>query len=114
MLLGNTADALGLRLRALRAQAESRWLLGDLTGAMDRLRTGRTLARSGAPAGQDFIEVSIIDARLRELESLRRAQLAEQRGGRGGRGDAPGADPDGKGRGSDAEPKPLSAGITGG
>lgn len=97
MLLGTTADALGLRLRALRAQAESRWLLGDLTGAMDRLRTGRTLARSGA-AGQDFIEVSIIDARLRELESLRRQQLAEQRGGRGERGERS----DDKDRGSDS------------
>ena len=97
MLLGTTADALGLRLRALRAQAESRWLLGDLTGAMDRLRTGRTLARSGA-AGQDFIEVSIIDARLRELENLRRQQLAEQRGGRGERGERS----DDKDRGSDS------------
>jgi predicted Zn-dependent protease len=101
MLLGTTADALGLRLRALRAQAESRWLLGDLTGAMDRLRTGRTLARSGA-AGQEFIEVSIIDARLRELESLRRQQLAEQRGGRGERGERSDDKDRGSGGGSDS------------
>jgi predicted Zn-dependent protease len=80
LLLGNTAEALGLRLRALRAHAESRLLVGDLTGAMDRLRSGRKLAR-GSAAGQDFIEASIIDARLRELEARRRALIAE-RGGR--------------------------------
>ncbi len=80
LLLGNCAEALGLRLRALRAHAESRLLVGDLTGALDRLRGGRQLARSGT-AGQDFIEASIIDARLRELEARRRALIAE-RGGR--------------------------------
>jgi predicted Zn-dependent protease len=80
LLLGNCAEALGQRLRALRAHAESRLLAGDLTGAMDRLRSGRQLARSSA-AGQDFIEASIIDARLRELEARRRALIAE-RGGR--------------------------------
>ena len=86
LLLGNNAEAMGLRLRALRAHAESRLLVGDLTGALDRLRSGRNLARSGA-AGQDFIEASIIDARLRELEARRRALIAE----RGGRiGDRPG------------------------
>ncbi|MCA0242713.1 MAG: M48 family metalloprotease [Proteobacteria bacterium] len=83
LLLGNTAEALGLRLRALRAQAESRLLVGDLRGAMDRLRSGRQLARSGV-SGQDFIEASIIDARLREMENQRRQLAAEQRGGRGG------------------------------
>jgi predicted Zn-dependent protease len=97
LMLGNTAEALGLRLRALRAQAESRVLVGDLRGAMDRLRSGRQLARNGV-AGQDFIEVSIIDARLRELENQRRQLAAEQRGGRGGSSN-------GGGEGDDAPPR---------
>ncbi len=79
LLLGSTAEALGLRLRALRAQAEARLLVGDLTGAIDRLRNGRNLARSGSPGGQDFVDVSIIDARLRQLEAQRRQAAAEAR-----------------------------------
>ncbi|MBL8333185.1 MAG: M48 family metalloprotease [Rubrivivax sp.] len=81
--LGHSAEALGLRLRALRAQAEARLLLGDMTGAIDRLRSGRNLSR-GATAGQDFIEASIIDSRLRALEAQRRQQAAEARRSRGG------------------------------
>jgi predicted Zn-dependent protease len=90
-LLGRTAEALGQRLRALRAQAEQRLILGDLNGALDRLRVGRSLARQ-AGAGHDFIEASIIESRLRELEARRRQLAAEARGGRGARGserDAP-------------------------
>jgi predicted Zn-dependent protease len=115
--LGNNADALGQRLRSLRAHAESRLLLGDLTGALDRLRSGRNLARSGV-AGQDFIEVSIIDARLRELEAQRRQLLAEQRGRNPQRGGArspegrddrnPDAAPSEGGEGSEPARKPDS------
>lgn len=46
-----------------------------------RLHAGQRLARSGA--GQDFIESSVIDARLRQLEAQRRALMEESRG-RGG------------------------------
>lgn len=81
-LLGNTAEALGQRLRALRAHAEARLLQGDMTGALDRLRTGRQLARSGAVAA-DFIEASIVESRLREVEAQRRQLAAEARGNRG-------------------------------
>ena len=84
LLLGNTAEALGLRLRALRAHAESRVLVGDLVGAIDRLRAGRTLARTTS-AGQDFIEASIVESRLRQLEAQRRQLAIEARGGRSGR-----------------------------
>jgi beta-barrel assembly-enhancing protease len=81
-LLAPSAEALGLRLRALRAEAETRAALGDLPGAMDRLRAAQRHARSsGAPP--DFIEASIIDSRLRDLTAQRRAQLAELRGERG-------------------------------
>ncbi len=79
-LLGATAEAIGLRLRALRAQAESRAAIGDLSGAIDRLRAGQDAARHAS--GQDFIEASVIDSRLRELQGQRR-QLAVEARGRG-------------------------------
>jgi beta-barrel assembly-enhancing protease len=83
LMLGNTTEALGLRLRALRAHAEARLLVGDLTGAIDRLRAGRAQLRSGQ-VGNDFIEASILESRLRTLEAKRRRLAAEARGGRVG------------------------------
>ena len=79
--LGQCAQALGLRLRAVRAQAEAQAALGDINGAITRLRSGQSLARSGV-AG-DFIEASVLDARLRQLQAQRLALLAEARGTRG-------------------------------
>jgi predicted Zn-dependent protease len=76
--LAQGEEALGQRLRAMRAQAEARAALGDLSGAIDRLRAAQTLARSGA--ANDFIEASVIDARLRQLEATRRQVSAELRG----------------------------------
>ena len=81
-LLAQCADTLGLRLRSLRAEAETRAALGDINGAMDRLRAAQRAARSSS-AAPDFIEASIIDTRLRDLTAQRRAQLAEARGERG-------------------------------
>lgn len=78
--LAQGADQLGLKLRAVRAEAESRAALGDIPGAVDRLRAGQRLARAGE--GADFIELSIIDARLREMEALRRRLAEEMRGQR--------------------------------
>ena len=75
--LSSCADRQGQTLRAVRAQAESRAALGDWSGAIDRLRAGQRLARSGA--AQDFIESSVIDSRLRDLESQRRQLLDELR-----------------------------------
>ncbi len=82
-LLGQSAEAAGLRLRALRAQAEEHAALGDLTGAVDRLRAGQALARTGGSV--DFIESSVIDARLRDLQAQRRQIAADLRGNRGPR-----------------------------
>ncbi len=81
-LLSQCADGLGLRLRALRADAEAHAALGDITGAMERLRAAQRQARSDTSA-PDFIESSIIDSRLRDLNAQRRAQIAEARGERG-------------------------------
>ena len=82
LLLGQACDALGLQLRALRAQAEARAAVGDLGAAIDRLRAAQARSRSAA-AGGDFIEASIIDTRLRELQAKRRQQMAEMRAQRG-------------------------------
>ena len=77
-VLAQGEEALGQKLRALRAQAEARAALGDIGGAVDRLRAAQTLARSGT--ANDFIEASVIDARLRQLEAQRREIAAELRG----------------------------------
>jgi len=77
--LGRGAQALGLELRALRAQAEERAALGDLDAAIDRLRVAQQVARERGR--EDFIEASVIDARLRQLEARRRQRAAELRGG---------------------------------
>ena len=76
-VLAQGEEALGQRLRAMRAQAESRAALGDIGGAIDRLRAAQSLVRSGT--ANDFIEASIIDARLRQLEAQRRELSAELR-----------------------------------
>lgn len=95
--LSSSAGALGQRLRSMRAGAEARAALGDLSGAIDRLRAAQAGAR--AAAGQEFIEASVIDARLRQLERERRQLALEMRGAQrgggpdGGRGDGSGPPP---------------------
>ncbi|MED5620673.1 M48 family metalloprotease [Ideonella sp. BN130291] len=80
--LAQASDQLGLRLRALRAEAEARAVVGDLNGAIDRLRAGQRLARQATPA--EFVDASIVEARLRELQHQRRELMAEMRGERRG------------------------------
>ena len=77
-LLGQTATRQGQPLRAVRAEAESEAALGNLAGAIDRLRAGQRLARQGG-ASIDFIDVSVIDARLRDLLAQRRQLIADER-----------------------------------
>lgn len=78
--LSQNAAQLGLRLRSVRAEAESRAALGDFGGAIDRLRAGQRFARSAA--AEDFVDASIVEARLRDLEHQRRQLMAEMRGER--------------------------------
>ena len=85
--LAATSDALGLKLRAMRAAAEARWVVGDLTGAIDRLRAAQQASRGAS--GQDFIEGSVIDSRLRLATAQRRQLQLEAREGRGSRGGGP-------------------------
>ena len=68
--LAQTWARLGVPLRALRAEAESRYALGDLLGAVDRLRAGQRMGRAGGPV--DFIDASVLDSRLRAIEGERR------------------------------------------
>jgi len=74
--LAQTWGRLGAPLRSIRAEAEARYALGDLLGAVDRLRAGQRLARGGGPV--DFIDASVLDSRLRAIEAQRRQLLAEQ------------------------------------
>jgi beta-barrel assembly-enhancing protease len=83
-LLAATSQVLDLRLRSMRAAAEARAVVGDLTGAIDRLRAAQQTSRSAT--GQDFIEGSVIDARLRQLVAQRRQLQLDAREARGGRG----------------------------
>jgi predicted Zn-dependent protease len=87
--LSHGAEALGQPLRALRAAAEAQAAIGNLQGAMDRLRAGQQLARRGT-VGNDFIEASVIDSRLRDLQAQRRELMAGQRSS--GRGNGPDED----------------------
>ena len=66
-------------LSSMRASAEARAAVGDLNGAIDRLRAAQAV--SGATAGQDYIESSVIDTRLRQLAAQRRQLAIEARGG---------------------------------
>ena len=68
-LLAQGSELLGRKLRAVRAEAEARYAQGDLAGAADRLRAGQRLARGAG--GADFIDASVIDARLRQVEAER-------------------------------------------
>ncbi len=91
-LLASTSEALGLKLRAMRAAAEARVVLGDLTGAVDRLRAAQGASRTAV--GQDFIEASVIDARLRQVTAQRRQLALEARGeGRSSSRPGPGDEP---------------------
>jgi beta-barrel assembly-enhancing protease len=79
-LLGQLEERLAQPLRALRAAAESRYALGDLAGATERLQTAQRRARtSTAP---DFIEASVIDARLREIQQQLKVLQADERAAR--------------------------------
>jgi len=66
--------AQGQTLRAVRAEAEARRAMLDLQGAVDRLRAARDSVRERRDT--DHVELSIIDARYRELSQLLREQQA--------------------------------------
>jgi beta-barrel assembly-enhancing protease len=75
--LSQIEERLAQPLRAVRADAEARVALGDFNGAADRLQAGQRRARSGGAV--DFIDLSVIDARLRDVELLRRQQREDEK-----------------------------------
>ena len=77
--LGQAWAGLDQPLRAMRAEAEVRLALGDLNGAVDRLRAGQRSARNGRNV--DFVEASVIDARLRTIEAQRRRNTIDEHTG---------------------------------
>ncbi len=75
--LGDLWAADGQPLRALRADAETQYALGDLPGAIERLRAGQRMARTASAS--DYIEASVIDSRLRAISAEMRAILEAQK-----------------------------------
>lgn len=75
--LARASRETGQPLRALRAEAEAFVAQYDYAAAVDRFKAGQQLAqRSGAQA--DHFEASIIDTRLREVQSLLREQASQR------------------------------------
>ena len=80
--LAQGLEQLGQAARAVRADAESRAVQFDYSGAVDRLRAAQELLRQGRgvpSAANQHIEASIIDTRLRQLQALAREQAIEDR-----------------------------------
>lgn len=65
-------------VRAIRADAESRFAELDYLGALDRLKAAQAMMRS-QPGSADFIESSIIDTRTRQVELLAREQALQDK-----------------------------------
>lgn len=77
LLLAALWQAQNQGLRAIRAEAEAHAARYDYAAAVDRFKAGQDMARRGGAAA-DHIEASIIDTRLRAMESLLREQAAER------------------------------------
>lgn len=81
-MLSLAYDAQNEGLRAIRAEGEARAVELDYSAAVDRFKAAQLLAHQLANEGRldrgGHMEASIIDARLRELEGLRREQALER------------------------------------
>ena len=80
-MLARYEERLGSSLRSLRAQAEVRAALGDVDAAIDRLRAAQRYSRRAD--GSDLVDALIVDARLRELEEMKREWTGPGRSGGG-------------------------------
>ena len=81
-LLSQGLQQQGQVVRAIRAEAEGQAALFDYSGAVDRLKSAQDLLRrgQGVPASANMhIEASIIDARLRQMQSAAREQAIEDK-----------------------------------
>ena len=70
--------AQGRALQSLRAEGESQLARMDYSGAIDRFKAAQDASRKLPLQGADLIEASIVDARLRSVQSLWREQLLER------------------------------------
>jgi predicted Zn-dependent protease len=81
--LSSSNAALGQRLRAIRADAESRVAQLDYAAALDRLKAAQELVRqqrggNTADAPAEHIDASIIDTRQREVQALAKEQTLDR------------------------------------
>jgi len=65
-------------LQSLRAEGEAQLARMDYSGAVDRFKAAQDVARQQPLQGAELIEASIVDARLRLVQSLWREQLLER------------------------------------
>jgi predicted Zn-dependent protease len=82
LVLSAAHEREGDGLRAIRAQAEARAMELDYPAAVDRFKAAQDLARQLVRDNKldraGHIEAAIVDARLRELEALRREQALQR------------------------------------
>ena len=76
-LLAQANRLLGRAVAAVRCEAEANVAQLDYASAVGRLKAAQDLAR-GAGAAGDLIEASVVDARLRQVEQLLKAQALER------------------------------------
>jgi predicted Zn-dependent protease len=77
-LLSAAYSAQGQTVRAVRADAESRFAELDYPAALDRFKAAQGLMRS-RPGTADYIEGSILDTRARQTEALIRQQALQDK-----------------------------------
>jgi predicted Zn-dependent protease len=66
------------KVRAIRADAESRAAQLDYAAALDRFKAAQALMRSN-PGSADYVEGSIIDTRTRQVESIIKEQALQDK-----------------------------------
>ena len=77
-LLSAAYTAQGLSVRAIRADAESRFAELDYPAALDRFKAAQGLMRAN-PAAADYMEGSILDTRARKTESIVKEQALQDK-----------------------------------
>ena len=68
---------MGRTVASVRDEAEVNIAQMDLDAALSRLKAAQNLVRSGA-AGADHIESSIVDTRVRQVQSMLKEQALER------------------------------------
>lgn len=68
----------GQALLSLRAEGEAQMARLDWTGAVDRFRAAQNWAKNNRLQAGDHIEASIVDTRLRQVQTLLRELQSER------------------------------------